>query len=224
MSFVTPLIALIVFICVILAAAFISYRSDASHFPHSKLKIFIGCLAGLGIFVTFLFYYSVVELQQEEMKINIIKQTARVNGAFIDGLLKEMLNASNVVPNFVISMMPLSSCHLDFGEDENTSKACIERFALSYKIFTIWQDTIFSDKYINVDDETYISNFLQRAHSDQLKHEWEMSKLNFDKKTQVFGDLLFEYSAKIQEQTPEAYIEAAKELISNPVYQEIIKS
>lgn len=221
MSFVTPVIALIVFICVILAAAFISYRSDATHFPHSKLKIFIGCLAGLGIFVTFLFYYSVVELQQEEMKINIIKQTARVNGAFIDGLLKEMLNASNVIPNFVVSMMPLSPCHPSAGEDENTSKACIERFALSYKIFTIWQDTLFSDRYINVDAETYISNFLQRAHSQQLRAEWELNKLNFDKQTQIFGDLLFEYSSKIIEQTPMAYTAAAKELINDPIYQSL---
>lgn len=223
MSFVTPNVALIVFLCVLVAAAFISFRTNPNTFTGSKLQIFISCLAGLGIFVTFLFYYSVVELQQEDIRINVIKQTARVNDLFINTLLKEMLSSSELIPNFVLSMMPLNSCgNFDVPPvDVNSVRACIEKFSLSYKIFTIWQDTINSNDFIKIEAETYISNFLQRAHSEELERIWKNNRLNFDEDTQILGDLLFQYSKEIVEQTSESYIEAAKKLMADEKYKQL---
>lgn len=221
-NYITPQLALLIFICIIIVAAIISIATpNFGSFKASKGHTFLVTLIGLGIFITFLFYYSVVELQQDQTQLAIIQQTSILSDSISDGMMNEIKNASNIVPNFTLSLNPLLSCAENIGIDSDTPVTCIERMVLSYKIFNVWQLVLIANNFIDYDEESYITNFLQRAHSKQLYDQWVVGKINFNNNTQAFGDLLFEYGKDVKENTPEAYHKAAEKLISDPRYQKI---
>jgi len=119
--------------------------------------------------------------------------------------------------------MPLAPCAAEAAAtDETSAQACIEKFVLSYKIFSIWQDYIMSNSYIYVDAQAYVNSFLQRASSAQLRIMWERLRGDFDSDAVGFGDLLFEYAAQIAERTPAAYLAASAALVKDPRYLKLV--
>src|SRR5207253_983436 len=99
---------------------------------------------------------------------------------------------------------------------------CTETMTLSYKIFSLWQDVLVSNKLIGFDPITYITGFLQQANSPQLWQQWEMVRNTFSSNTQTFGDLLFKYGLPITVQTPETYADTATALMTDPIYKTLI--
>lgn len=224
MGWVTPKVALGIFVVIIIAAAIISFTmKNYETYDKGTLHTFIAILAGLGVFVTFMFYFSVIELQQQQQELSGIQELARINNAQLNSVLTEIKTASSKIPSFVLSITPLTNtiCKNTIPIDPVDPELCTMKMVLSYRIFSLWQDVIVSNYFLKVDSLSYISNFLQYANSRQLKDQWKVSKLNFTADVQKFGDLLFEYGLKITKQTPEAYILAAKQLMCNPKYKEI---
>jgi hypothetical protein len=218
-SFVTPIIALIVFVIVLLIA-FVASLFLGNSFQTSRLHVFLACLSGLSIVITFLFYYSVVELQQQQQKLTLIQETSRISDSVLDSLMNEIKESVTIIPNFVASITPLNPCN-DPPEDPNTQEACTQKLVLSYKVFSIWQDVLLSSLFVDLEPVSYITSFLQRAHSPQLLEQWTANKINFNSRTQQFGDLLFEYGIKIEPQTPESYVTAAEKFIEDQRYIDI---
>lgn len=204
---------------------------DYGNYDKSSFHSFIAILAGLGVFVTFMFYYNVVELQNQQQLSTGIQEIARINNSISNSLLEEIKNSSLIIPNFVLSITPLTNTaccntqgclNTSIPEDPVTPETCTQKMVLSYKIFSLWQDQLVSNKYVHLDEIPYVSNFLQRANSKQLYEQWLVNKLNFSEETQNFGDLLFKYGLPITVQVPDSYITAAKELINDVQYQSIL--
>jgi len=231
MVWVTPGVALILFILILVISGLTAwYMGNYAHFDVSTFHTFIAVLAGLGVFVTFMFYYSIVELQQQQQILITVQETARISDTVLNSLLEEMNQASIIIPRFVLSLNPLGttgctnsdSVTLNIEEDPINPQSCTEKLVLSYKIFNSWQDVIISSTFVAFDSLSYVTNFLQRANSGQLFQQWIPGRISFNAKTQSFGDLLFEYALAITDHTPQVYVATAQKLIADPRYKAIV--
>ncbi len=223
MALVSPNLALILFGLILIISGCIAwFMKKYDNYDRSGFHSFISILTGLGVFVTFMFYYNVVELQNQQQQLAAIQELARLNESGLNSVLDSLNIASSSIPNFVLSLMPLNinGCNTK-KSDPVTPQTCTEKTSLSYKIFLMWQDVILSNKFIVFNQEAYLSNFLQRANSPQLYEQWKIIKIDFAPATQTLGDLLFQYGLPITVQTPETYQETAKTLMTDPKYQAI---
>lgn len=229
--------ALILFVTILVVAAILAWwLGSYANYDKCSFHTFIAILAGFGIFVTFLFYYNLVLLQNQQQQLAVVQELARLNESVLNSVLDELKDASVLVPNFVLSVTPLTNvvccdtgatgaigttCSIPVGTDPITPQTCTEKLVLSYRIFSLWQDVIVSNKFMKFNPIAYVSNFLQRANSSQLYVQWLANRINFNESTQVFGDLLFEYGLPITNQTPQEYEAVAERLITDPRYDAI---
>lgn len=224
MSTITPNFALILFAIILVVSGVLAWRMNSyAQYDKGSFHTFIAILAGLGVFITFAFYYAVIELQQQQQALAGIQELARINDSVLNSVLNAISESSNIIPNFVLSITPLTNtvCDSSAPDDPVNPQTCTEKMILSYRIFSLWQDMIVSDRFLTIDPISYIANFLQRANSPQLQQQWFVNKLNFLPATQTFGDLLFQYGLPITNQIPSEYINAAQNLINDPIYKTI---
>lgn len=214
--------ALIVFIIIIIisfviALSFGNYASFESTWIHT----FIFVLLGLGVIITFLFYYAVVTLSLQEQELDNIQEISRVNDTLLNNVFTEIKASSTLIPNFIYSITPLTSPNISniLSVDEITTPLVYAaKMTLSSKIFSLWEGVVTSHKILQSEHFSYITEFLQRANSKQLHELWIATKLNYNLGTQIYGDLLFEYGLQITEQKPESYIMSAKLLCADTRY------
>lgn len=224
MVLVSPNLALAVFVVILIVAGVVAWwMAEYSTFDTSKFHTFIVILAGLGVFVTFMFYYNVVAIQQEQQQLAALSELTRISDTMLTSMLNEILAASATIPNFVLSLTPLTNtvCSSTAPPDPVTPQTCTQKFTLSYRIFSLWQDVVVSDNFMDINPTVYVTNFLQRANSMQLYEQWTVNRLNFIGEAQQFGDLLFEYGLPITVQTSETYVQVANELVADPRFQQI---
>ncbi len=219
-SIVTPFTALLVFMGVLIVSLLISGFCTPKNFDTTRTKIFITCLAGFGVIITFLFYYGVVSLQQAQQRYSIITLTSNINKLLLKGIIDQVDLTSDKVPCFTASIFPL--LHLNINDDDDCVENKLLIFKLSYKIFALWQELIIAMPFIDMDPLSFLSNFLQKANSRLLHEQWEKIKLDFNKETQEFGDLLFHYALPNQCQTAETYIKLANKVFDDPIYKRIM--
>lgn len=220
MVLVNRVISFIVLICLVTLAIVVTLSTSPRNYENSRAYVFLTVLAGLNIFMTFFFYYGIVESTERQFNLDVTKETARLNNMFVDKFIDAVMDEEDTVPNFVASLNPLQMNTVS-QPDPDTDRARLARLNLSYKIFTIWQDFMFSDDFIAIEPVSYITSFLQRANSYALLQQWKTSKIDFNDTTQEFGDLLFEYAIPIVNQTPSSYTEAAKRLVHDKRYRHI---
>jgi hypothetical protein len=218
-------LAIIVFLTIIITAVIISwYFHTFEAFNEHRLHTFIMVFGGLGVIITFLFYYNVLVLQSQQQASNQADIVARLNTSIFNNLLDAMNEAAIVAPQFILSLTPLTNptcCGITNIPKECNPVACTKTMTLSYRIFSLWQDYIHIHDLIVIDEQSYICNFLQRANSSLLYEQWLVSKLNFDSDTQTFGDLLFTYGLPITLQVPKSYEDAAQMLLQDPIYKNL---
>ena len=226
---VTPIMAIIILISIIIISLFISLSIKPNNFDHSRTRVFITSLASLGIFVTFLFYYSVVDIQQKKQAK--IQETSKITDNIQNSFILNIEKYYNQIPQFTSTLLPLLDLK-KFNQNlkeiknsrnhiENVENNQVIKYVLSYQIFSLWQDMIISDEFIAIDHNSLISGALQRANSKPLYDYWEIIKIDFSEKVQNFGELLFRFSSEINEQTPEAYEKKANELIHSKEYRKL---
>jgi hypothetical protein len=164
-----------------------------------------------------------------------IQEVSSINESITNSVLDGINESSEIIPNFVLSLTPLSNnvccytggtgitgtCVIPVGPDPVNPQTCTAKMVLSYKIFSRWQEVIMSNNYMSFDITPYVINFLQKANSQQLFAQWSINRLNFTDSTQIFGDLLFEYGLPITIQIPESYSQAAHKLIADPRFNSI---
>jgi hypothetical protein len=224
-------ITLIIFIVLIVGAAIISfaYRSYIKY-DKGSIHIFFSILTGLGVIVTFMFYYNLVELQWQQQQLIELQEANRIDTSLSENVLKEIKKASLIIPNFIHSLHPLTntlcndgvtSCLVSLAEDPTTVETHTLKMIVSCNIFSSWKDMITTNKVISLSPKAYVADFLQKASSKQLYAQWMVAKINYNTHVQQFGDLLFEYASNIIEQTPNAYEKAAETLVLDPRFTSI---
>jgi hypothetical protein len=229
------IVIIIFFIIIVVAVILAWWLGPQSEYQTGRFSTFIVILAGLGIFITILFYYNLVALQNQQQQLAETQELTRLNDSVLNSILTEMKDASTIVPNFVLSMTPLTNptycptgvsgatgCMATVESDPMNPQTCTEKMVLSYRIFAMWQDTIMSNQYHEFSPSAYVSNFLQRANSPQLFEQWTANRVNYDPATQTFGDLLFEYGLPITNQVPQEYYDMAQKLIADPRFKQIV--
>lgn len=219
---VTPFLAVCLIVIIVLIAFFIAFMIDPKNYDTSRTHVFIATLAGLGIFVIFLFYYSVIELQQEQIKLFSVQETSRISNNILDIIFDEIQKSANDLPTFTTSLLPLMKCNTKPNPDKEDTNGCIMKYNLSYKIFTTFQDVMLSKNFVTIEPLAYITNFLQRANSKKLYELWIVNRIDFNDKTKKFGDLLFEYGLPITEQTAIVYEQTAQKLLNDERYKNLI--
>lgn len=224
MIVVSPNVALVVFIVIIVIALLVAWHlGDYQSYDTNWIHTFIAVLAGLGVFVVFMFYYALVTLQMQEQDLASTQEMSRINNGLIKSYFKELKASSSIIPEFISSLHPLIPTIYRRKSDENTPQAYIAKISLSNKIFAIWEDVVLSYKNINNDHLSYITDFIQKTNSKSLYDLWVVSKINYNIDTQTYGDLLFEYGMSVKEHTPEAYVIRANTLLENIRYKQLMK-
>ncbi len=243
MPLISENIALLIFgVILILSVLVALFMGSYDNYDKGRFHIFIAVLAGLGVFVTFMFYYNLVLIQNQQQQLGVLQEISRINSQLVNSVLNEINRASETIPNFVLSITPLSNiaccepeclnnkeclrnlkCLNDRTKpDPINTTTCTEKMVLSYKIFALWQDVVTSGNYIHLDASSYIANFLQRANSKQLYQQWIAARLDFDHLTQRFGDLLFKYGLPITIQTPQEYERVTQEFMNDEEYDILV--
>lgn len=218
-SIVTPTTALGVFIFVLIVALLISGFCNPKHFDHTRTKIFLYSMAAMGVFITFLFYYSIVTLQQSQQRLAILEATSNISSFLTKGILDQACCASTKIPHFTMSLFPL--LQHPCTKDNDTEENILLKHKLSYKIFSMWQELLLAIPFIDIEPTSYLCICLQKANSKQLYEQWLLSKCDFNIKTQQFGDLLFKYAKQVQPNT-KAYCQASYKLLQNAQLRRIL--
>ena len=228
MGFITPAVVILLFLIIIVVTFILTWVvGNGTNFEKSKLRTFVSVLIALGIFITFAFYFSVIQLQEEQARLAVLTQTARINKQ-ITALHTAIQENSTHIPDFVASLIPLSSdiCPVkpDSAENQNLGnqslcnqnleiQATLRKRTLSHRIFSIWQEVELASNYVDFHPQAYVASFLQYASSAQLHNQWLQQRLNFGPATQKFGDLLFEHGQAMKAHTTENYTEIASTIL-----------
>src|SRR3990167_5881578 len=110
MYLVTPNVAIVMFIIILIAAGILAWAmGNYDKYDKGSFHTFISILIGLGIFVTFMFYYNIVQLQNEQQDYAAIQEASKISENILNSVLKEIKKASVIIPNFVNSITPLTS-------------------------------------------------------------------------------------------------------------------
>jgi len=202
-NIVSPFILIGVYCAIITLALYMTYTtSDYSKFEGGKLRVFLAIVAGFGTLVTFLFYYNLVMIQNNQVERDMDVGRVALDLRLSDYLVNELRDATPIVPTFVRSLSRLT-CELDppipEGIDEYTLEAMAMKLALASKIFYTW-DAFISGKRSAGQElcnaYVYLAAFLQQACSAPLEEYWQELNPTMRLQTRKLGNLLFE-KAKI---------------------------
>ena len=220
-------IAGIVIVVIIIIAVFIAgFSHTPNTYEESKFKVFLTVLAGLGVFVTFFFYYNVVELQYQQQTSITYDNINHLNDNIAQLYMKGIDGSWEIIPKFIASIIPtmFSEDDLNSLEDEDSEKATLHKYLVSQKVFFLWRDYISYYVYIikgNNNILAYLTMFLQRAHSKYLQEIWEVSKNEYNSNVIILGDLLFEYAKDVEDGD---YKKIACKLVNDKKYINLVDS
>lgn len=218
---ITPTIALLVFVVVLIIALLIAGFTNPSRYNNTRASIFISCIAGLSIIVTFLFYFAVVQLQQQQVRQSIVDTTTSLRKSLLRGVLDPLHEANASIPYFVSTLFPLLNVSCS-SVDELSDAQKLLKHRIAYKIFSLWQEFIVAVPFLDIDVKSFICHFLQRAHSPLLLQEWNTTKLDFNAGTQILGDLLFTYACRIHNPSISEFEKCAEKLEKEPEFLRIL--
>lgn len=219
---VTPNIAIAVFLIIILLSIYFSLCLDPSTYDVSRVHTFMVVFIALGSIITFLFYFSLVEIQQQNHRRNLIHESSSISDIMFNQILPAIRQSNKIIPHFTLSLFPLIKWgHI--SPDENTLETSVEKYLLSNYIFSVWQEVIRHSEFLSCSQDSYISQFLQYANSDQLLHQWELHHVNYEITTQRFGNLLFYYTNKYLPRTGSDFNKLAKKFTKDPIYLDLVR-
>lgn len=221
MSLISQEFGILVFLILIILAIVVScWYEKYEVYDKGAFHIFVSVFCSIGVIITFLFYYNLLLLQNQEQQLESLQELSRINESIVNNMFDSINELSTVIPKFISSINPLNIYCDNYclPDDPINPQTTTAKSTLSYKIFSQWQDVILSNKIIQFDPISHVSHFLQKANSKELYQQWEINKINFLEKTQKFGNLLFEYGLLITNQTPEEYSLSATRLLSDPRY------
>lgn len=216
MVFITHEVVIIVFAIVITIAIAAAFIINPGSYDQSRWKVFIITVAGLGILLTVMFYYSVINIQQTQNELLFIKENIQMMttvNEVVDKISKGMDKGSSLASE----LTPLEK------EGKGKKKEKEEngyRYSLAQSIFSTWQLTTLERKYVSVQEEAYMYLFLQWASSCTLRKQWVSLKLAYTERTRMLGDLLFAHAPEVH--TVAEFGKAVTSLVTLPRYKSIM--
>ena len=221
-NIVSPGLALFVFLAILIVALLIAgFTTDPSNFDKTRTKVFMVCLLPLGMFLTFLFYYALVSIQQIDQRQGIINMTTELRKNLLHSVMDVLHDSHHKIPHFVSSLFPLIDCQCT-EPDEHSNENNLLKHQISYKIFHLWESFIITVPFIDMDVTSFLIHFLQRAYSRQLYEQWALCKFDFNQDTQRLGDMLFKEAANIKHMDVKAFECAAKRIEKDKVFLQIM--
>jgi len=213
---VTPNIAILIIVILVVVVLVITYFSNPATFREGKASVFFATLAGLGIFVILFYYYALVTVFAKQQQMAITQETNNVNVQIIDIVSQNMIATAALDPKFVLSINPLMPCDEASCATEQGVVTCVSKNVLAFNIFSVWRTTLYSNDFINGNTLPYVTRYIKQANSEQLYVYWRILRTDFSANVQTFGNLLFQYGLKVKRKTPDAFVCAANNLISDP--------
>jgi len=149
-SVITPELVILVFFLIFILALIVTWKVQPDKFEDSRARVFVFVFASLGVIITFLFYYSVVLLQQEQEKTNRINQTFELNDNVFNSLLLELDESARIIPTYTLLALPLQSiCYFTNFTLDKISLETEPKIALKYyqkQIEKAIKENIFQDE------------------------------------------------------------------------------
>ena len=155
----------IIFIIILIIAGLTAWYCNPDSHDKSRWYIFIVTLAALGIILTFFFYYSLVEIQDEQHKLDVVEETQQLSRDITDITSKSMVKKLHSIPHFIMSLNPVDFPHNKYGKYKS------DRSNINSSISDI-DDTedINSESYNKIHDRS-ISKYEQKILIHALSHE-----------------------------------------------------
>lgn len=212
----TAAIAIIVIIFIAIAVSF--FTKSPKSYDKSRMKIFVTILAGLGIFITFFFYYNVVELQYDQQKMMIYDRLESIDNTLVDKFLD--VSKQNSSSDFVRSLFPIQFPGLESGDDSDE----FLKLYVSNIVFQSWKDFLNYYPYVvkKSNERGFLIEFLQRAQSQNLEVIWYDLKISHSEHVREFGDIIFRFSKEILTATGDEFERVAGKFLEDPEYRDLI--
>ncbi len=240
-NIISPAVLIAAYVAIISLAVYMSYTTNEyTKFEGGKLKIFLAVVGGLGTLVTFMFYYNLVMIQNNQVEKDRLTAQDDLNQRLSIDLVDEIRQATPIIPEFVRSITVLTrplntpelSAVVSATAESSASASVVDAttLALATKIFYLWDSFVSDSQSASreaVQSYVYLAAFLQHAYSTQLERYWDQLKVMIRPTGQQFGDLLFREAAKLRaepEVTPKLFEQTARELALSPEYLRIITS
>lgn len=106
---VTPTTAILVFLLIVLMALWIAIYCNPITFDDSRIRVFLVALVSLAIIMTVLFYYGTLQLAVSQQQTTLLSQTTVLGNDVLNGVLVEIEASVAVIPEFALSLLPLSN-------------------------------------------------------------------------------------------------------------------
>src|SRR3989338_7834162 len=182
MFLISPFMGIVIFAVIVVVAVIVAWwKRDYGAYDRGAFHTFVAVFAGLGVVVTFIFYLNLIALQQQQQQLTKIQEISTINDSTLNGILESMNSASTIIPAFVLSMTPLTNticcpggttggtaCAFTPETDPVNPQTCTEKMTLSYRIFSIWQDVLLANSFLEEHQLAYVTSFLQKSNSQQL--------------------------------------------------------
>lgn len=217
---VSAFTAIVVFIIILVIAGILSWWIGAGmNYDQSYTRTFISVLMCAIAVVLLIYYYNVIIMQSKTDLADEMTNMQDTSEKVINDTVDTLSEANEVIPHFVSSLYPI---HFSIEQrpvvDPDHHTANITKLFVSKKIFYSWQAVVHTG--YKGRGSAFIAYFLQQAHSELLAEQWKILKINYSDHTQKLGDLLFEYSSTITDNTVEAYQNTSEQLRLDPKYAE----
>lgn len=220
---VSAFTAIVVFVIIVVIASVISWWIGAGmNYDQSYTKTFISILMCAIAIVLLLYYYNVLTLQAKTDLADELTNLQDTSETAISNVVDTLIEANEIIPHFVSTLYPIHFTpeKRPSAEAENdVHNAIITKIFVSKKIFYSWQAVV--NTGYQGRGSSFIAFFLQQAHSHLLAEEWKLLKINYSSSTQKLGELLFQYSSTITENTVENYQSTAIRLMADPTFADV---
>lgn len=213
MTTVNTSVVIAVFLLILVISMVTAIIISPENFERSRWRIFLVTAASLGIIITFMWYFFLVEQNVENKKITTCNERRHIESLVIDASVKSIQTNSELAPQFCSSLFPLQESYVYEEHEPKCSryKKSVIVSTLSYQLFDTWDHYVYSTFQPKGD----IAYFLQWATSKELQHQWTKQYINFDKNTQKFANILFNSANEIDNiSDPVEYEKASREVYS----------
>lgn len=211
MGTVNTSVVIAVFILIIILSLIIAIMINPGEFDKSRCRTFLVTAASLGIVITFMWYFFLVEQTVDNDKLIQCNEHRHIGSMMLNASVDKIQDSVDIIPEFCSSLLPLqdnSGCNN--VNEHSQIKRDVTTATLSYTLFDTWEHYVGSVYR----PQGIVAYFLQWSTSKQLRDQWSRQYINFDCKTQKFAQILFDKSDQMEDiHNPYQYQIDANEII-----------
>lgn len=220
MALIDGTVVLLVFAVIMTIAVVSALIITPGEYDETRWKVFITTVAALGIGLAFFVNYSNVEYMVKQQELLSIKEQDGIVDE-VNEVLALCEEGVDVAPRFISELMPLDVVCRKVRRDNKSLKTVVYKNRLSKKIFYLWQLVVNENKFVKDEDGAFMALFIQWATSRTLRNSWKTSQISLCSQGKIFGDLLFEYAGKVENNTSEDFKNTTKQMMNSDCYKKL---